>query len=454
MKKSFLFASFLSLLFAPPFLSSQNAVGPKLTRETIRQTVEAAAKLIAENYVLPEKGREMAVALRERLGAGRYDAAADPGTLAGLVTQDLLAVSNDLHLALTTETGGFAAPRPPSAGATPPSGPIRPSLQPNGFGAYYHHGFLRLDRLAGNIGYLELALFNGPEAAGAKRALEAAMNFLSGMDAVIIDLRYNGGGRGDMADLISSHFFKPEPVHLLTNVARRDGGDMKMESWTLRDIPGPRMPDKDLYVLISNATGSAAEHFVFGLKGQGRAVLVGERTAGAGFNVAFIPIDANFVLKVSIGRTFDPRTNQDWEKTGVAPDVEVLEEKALETAHLLALRGLAGKIKDENHRKEIVWLEDLVTKKANPRPFDPADGPTYAGTYGPLRIVFESGRLFLQRAGSKVKVRLIPLSGTVFSVPEDDTRLLEFASKSGLIELTVRYQDGRSLRYPKETVVR
>jgi len=452
MKKSLLFAGLLCLLFAPPFSSSQKAAGPKLTRETIRQTVEAAAKLIAENYVLPEKGREMAVALREKLGAGRYDAATEPGALAGLVTEDLLAVSNDLHMRLMADASGFAAPQPRSADAAPASGPIRPSLQPNGFGAHYNFGFLRLDRLDGNIGYLQLGLFNDPRVEGAKRALEAAMNYLSGTDAVIIDIRFNGGGVGQMADLISSYFFGPEPVHLLNNAMRQNGQETISESWTLKDVPGRRMAEKALYVLISSYTGSAAEHFAFGLKGRQRAVLVGENTAGAGFTVAHIPINERFTLQVSVGRTYDPRTQLGWEKVGVAPDVEAAEDKALATAHLLALRGLADKIKDENHKKEILWIADLVDRRANPQAQDQSVLPAYAGKYGSTQVIFESGRLFLNRAGTRIKLRLIPLSGSAFTVAGDDTRILEFEQKNGTTELIMRFQDGRITRSPKEAV--
>jgi hypothetical protein len=270
------------------------------------------------------------------------------------------------------------------------------------------------------------------------------------MDAVIIDLRYNGGGTGAMADLLASYFFGPEPVHLLSNTTRRGGKEMTLESWTLREIPGRRMPQKDLYLLVSNYTGSAAEHFAFGLKGQRRAVLVGEKTAGAGFNVAMLPIGEHFQLTVSIGRTFDPRTDQGWEKTGIAPDIEVPEEKALETAHILALRTLAGKIQDEGHKKEILWLADLTAKRADPVPYDQRKCESFAGTYGSFRILWESGRLYFARADSRVKFRLVPLAGTEYSIVADDTRILEFEPKIGTVELIMRFQDGRTTRIPRD----
>jgi retinol-binding protein 3 len=452
-KKILSAVGFVCFIGVTAISSFQKAAAPPLSPDAIRQTIETAAKLIAENYVLSEKGKEIAGYLLARLKEGQYAAAKDPDILAGLVTRDLLAVGNDLHLGLTTEKGGFG-PQPRAAAPGVPAGPVQPSLQPNGFGPHYNFGFLKLDRLAGNIGYLQLALFNDLREEGAQRAVEAAMNFLSGLDAVIIDIRYNGGGSGQMADRIASHFFGPQPVHLLSNTMRQGGREVTMESWTLKDIPGRRMSDKDLYVLISHLTGSAAEHFAFGLKGQRRAVLVGETTAGAGFNVAFIPIDDRFTLKVSIGRTYDPRTNQGWEKVGVAPDIEAPEEKALDIAHLLALQGLADKIKDENHKKEILWLKDLVQRRANPLPFDAGTFSIYAGSYGPNQILNESGHLSLVRAGRRFGARLIPLSGSVFSVVGDDTRLLEFESKNAAIELIVRYLDGRVLRFPKDAPAR
>ncbi|HYJ86762.1 MAG TPA: S41 family peptidase [Pyrinomonadaceae bacterium] len=72
-------------------------------------------------------------------------------------------------------------------------------------------GFEKVERLNGNIGYMELDGFVTSEL-GAETAI-AAMQFLANTDALIIDLRYNGGGVPGTAQLIISYLFSETPVH-------------------------------------------------------------------------------------------------------------------------------------------------------------------------------------------------------------------------------------------------
>jgi retinol-binding protein 3 len=52
-------------------------------------------------------------------------------------------------------------------------------------------GFKRIEILPGNIGYLKFNMFANPEICGSTAT--AAMNFLAYVDAIIFDLRDNGG---------------------------------------------------------------------------------------------------------------------------------------------------------------------------------------------------------------------------------------------------------------------
>jgi C-terminal processing protease CtpA/Prc len=159
------------------------------------------------------------------------------------------------------------------------------------------------------------------------------MGFLANVDALIIDLRDNHGGQPAMLQLILSYFFD-RPTHLNDIYVRPD--DNTHQYWTLPYVPGPRLVDIPLYILISHRSFSGAEAFAYDLKRLKRATLVGEKTGGGSHPLIAIPIGDHYVAGIPIGRP----TNGDWEGTGVAPDVEASSSDALDLAQKLAAAKL------------------------------------------------------------------------------------------------------------------
>jgi C-terminal processing protease CtpA/Prc len=125
------------------------------------------------------------------------------------------------------------------------------------------------------IGYLALRQFAPAEVAGDTAV--AAMGFFANADALIVDLRQNGGGEPGMIQLLCSYFFA-ERTHL--NSFERRGVTQLEEYWTLPHVPGKRLVDVPIFVLTSGSTFSAAEEFTYDLKCLKRATIVGERTGG------------------------------------------------------------------------------------------------------------------------------------------------------------------------------
>jgi C-terminal processing protease CtpA/Prc len=208
-------------------------------------------------------------------------------------------------------------------------------------------GFEKLERLEGNVGYIDLRGFAPAEMAGESAA--AAMNFLTNTDALIIDLRKNGGGDPSMVALLCSYLFSPEPVHLNDLYFRPD--DSTHQWWTFPYVPGKRYEDKPVYLLTSQRTFSAEEEFTYNLKNLKRVTIVGETTGGGAHPGGGRPLDDHFGMFVPTGRAINPITKTNWEGTGVPPDVAVPADAALKTAHLAALRKIA---------------EDFETKKTGP----------------------------------------------------------------------------------------
>lgn len=269
----------------------------------------------------------MATQMRERASQHAYDSVTSATDFAAVVTAHLQAISHDKHLRLIFAAEGLPGPSAPGPDA-------RARAVENS--RLMNYGFERVERLPGNIGYLDLRGFDGfPEASD---TAIAAMSFLANTDALIVDVRENGGGSPAMIGRICSYLFD-EVVHL-NDIYWRES-DRTEQFWTSPQVEGRRYGGrKPVYVLTSRRTFSAAEEFTYDLKALGRATIVGESTGGGAHPGGTRPITRDFAVWVPSGRAINPITKTNWEGTGVQPDVPVEARLARETAHLDALRKL------------------------------------------------------------------------------------------------------------------
>jgi len=162
-------------------------------------------------------------------------------------------------------------------------------------------GFDKVEILSGNIGYVKFNMFADPSVCGP--TVVAAMNFLSHVDAIIFDLRENGGGDPKMVAFISSYLFD-KPTHLNDLYDRKK--DETTQYWTLPYVPGTRLADTPAFVLTSKSTFSGAEEFTYNLKNLKRATIVGETTGGGAHPVAGHRIDDHFSIAVPFARASTP----------------------------------------------------------------------------------------------------------------------------------------------------
>ncbi|MCG3120544.1 MAG: hypothetical protein ALAOOOJD_03288 [bacterium] len=194
----------------------------------------------------------------------------------------------------------------------------------------------------------------------ASEAAATAMNFLANTDALIIDLRRNGGGQPEMVALLSSYLFD-KPTHLNDIYSRFD--NRTQEYWTSETVAGKRYGEsKPVYVLTSNRTFSGAEEFAYNLKNLKRATIVGETTGGGAHPVRPHRITDHFMIGVPFARAINPITKTNWEGTGVTPDIETTAEQALKVAQLAALKNLVAKTGDQQRVNE---LQRMITTTQN-----------------------------------------------------------------------------------------
>jgi len=281
--------------------------------------------------------------------------------------------------------------------------------------------FRKIEILPGNVGYLRLDMF--PDASLSGATAVAAMNFLAYCDAIIFDLRYNGGGSPSLIQLLTGYFLE-EPTHLNSFYIRKE--DEMRQFWTAAHVEGPRMTDTDLFVLTSSRTFSGAEEFTYNLKNLERATIIGETTGGGAH-----PVEGRLFPTLSIqaivpfGRAINPVSGTNWEGSGVTPHIEVPADDALDTAHLEALKKLRGR--DEVTEEEAFILDWAIAGLAaslTPAEIAPAVLESYAGRYEDRVLTFEGGRLVYQR-GNNPAMEAIPMSETLFRFEKVDYFRLE-----------------------------
>jgi hypothetical protein len=389
----------------------------KLTPAIRAAVIDTVAAQLGRVYVEADTGLLIGAHLKKRLAAGAYEALENPGQFAEMVTRDLRAINGDLHLGL-------------SYSPTPP----RPGAGPGGFGdpARINFGMGRVEILDGNIGYLEITGFAG--APGYQDVAVQALRFLERTDAIIIDLRRNGGGSGEMSHFIFSHFLGAEPVNTITVKRRAPAAPVTRQS--LATVPGPRRTDVPLYLLTSQNTASAAEEFSFVLKNQKRVTTVGSRTAGAGHMVNQLQSGHGFAVGISITRVSDPVTGKEWEGTGVLPDIDVAPERALIEAHTAALRKVVAASPDSARLNRL-----LVTLDAKRKPV-PVDGTALArlaGTYEGRQVDFSNGKLTYARRTGGMGEELTPLGGNRFALGATQ---FTFESEGATTRLVIEQPNG------------
>ncbi|MBA3725849.1 MAG: S41 family peptidase [Armatimonadetes bacterium] len=319
------------------------------------QTIDAALRQLNAGYVFPEIARKMESSIRARQKKGDYDWVTSGNEFAQLLTQHLQEISKDKHLRVRCEPKGF--PRE-SAGL----GNIARRKEAEEFERLVNHGFEKVERLQGNVGYLKFNGFMDPATGG--DTVAAAMSFLANTDAMIIDVRDNGGGSPEMVALICTYFFE-DRRHLNDLYFRPE--NTTEQYWTLPYVPGKKYIGKDVYILTSNRTFSAAEEFTYNMKTQKRATVVGETTGGGANPGGFQRLNENFGMFLPTGRAINPITKTNWEGTGVAPDIATTRDAALKTAHLHVSRKLLAKVKNpmqiDGLKENIAKLEkDLHSK--------------------------------------------------------------------------------------------
>jgi len=296
-----------------------------------REIVTKALELLRANYVFPEQAGRAATAIEARLEAGEYDDL-DEITLTERLTRDLQEITGDRHLRVVF--GGGPGPRRQRIGEPEePKDHEARRLAMRRMGRLDNFGIRQVERLDGNVGYLDVRRVAVPANAGP--AIGAAMELVAGTYALIIDLRHNGGGAPEGVVFWCSYLLDERPTHL-NDIFHADTGETR-QFWALPYVPGTRYLDRPVFVLTSGRTFSGGEDFAYTLQALGRATVVGETTGGGAHPTRGFPISAAVHIGIPFARSVNPVTGTNWQGTGVVPDVPADAERAYDVAYARAL---------------------------------------------------------------------------------------------------------------------
>lgn len=317
-----------------------------ITKSQAHEVVDRSIARLNERYIFPETAKKMEQSVRARATAGAYDNITSAKELARMLTDDFQAVSHDKHLHVFYSNDVI----PDEEGQAPPS--AEQQARQRSFGASINFGFEKVERMQGNIGYVDIRGFVPPADGG--ETASAAMNFIANSDALIIDLRNNHGGTPAMIAYVQSYLFDA-PTHLNDIYTRV--GDSTQQWWTSAFVPGQRFGGKKpIYVLTSHTTFSGGEEFAYNLKNLHRATLLGETTGGGAHPVRAFKVSDHFEIGVPFARAINPITKTNWEGTGVSPDIAMAADAALDAAYKLALQKVIETTSDPERKTALQGL--------------------------------------------------------------------------------------------------
>jgi retinol-binding protein 3 len=330
----------ITTIAAPDDLIPELCEALKLDGEKRFSVVHNLTEALMENYISKASAKKISAALIDNLQNGKYDNLKDARDLVEILTDDLHAVGNDLHMHVL-----FGAL--PQNGTAPPKKEIWQHLRSINF------GFGHIKRFRHDIFGLSIRGFVPSELPKVDGEIAKRMSAVANASALIIDLRENRGGSPHTVSRVLSYLFGEEKIHIIDIYDAK--ANTTEEFWTDPEVHGTKFgPTKPIYVLISNKTISGGEEMAYDLQGLGRATLVGETTAGAANPGSVVPLEKWYMAIIPRSYPKSPVTGTNWQGTGVGPDVRVKASDALGVAYGMAVRELGFKA-EAPEETEIKW---------------------------------------------------------------------------------------------------
>ncbi|MCE7996819.1 MAG: S41 family peptidase [Roseivirga sp.] len=391
--------------------TSKTTPAAPLKKSLVKEVVNSLGQVMIDGYIFQEKGKAVADHLKANFKSKKYADIKSFKSLVGILQQDVQSIINDVHFNLFyfPSSAGFNWIDPGDSDEKKQDAENQMRIASE----LKNHGLPKLEILDGNVGYLKMASFNSP-VHFVEQTVASAMQFLENTDAFILDVRDNGGGQPAYVNLIQSYFFKEG--QLLAMKYNR-GPDSTQHFYSLPGLNRDKYLEKPLYVLTSGGTGSGAEVIAYAIQSAKRGTIIGEKTIGGahGFSTMNLSFEGhgNLIVGLPDSRMIDPNTQTNFEAVGVIPDIPVGTSKALQQAHLEAIKQLKSTSQSPEAASNLASIMNKIEFEMSNENTGASDYSIYTGRYGIRTISEEGGTLMIQRDGGP-KLPLAPVGKDKF----------------------------------------
>lgn len=394
------------------------------------EVIDNLSSALVKNYIFLDTALRMKNFIRRQLENGIYDKINSPNEFAKALTADLYSVYKDLHLSVTYNPN-------PGKDSKRESYIERVTKQLQ-FEKQQNYGFSKAEILPGNIGYIVINRFFSVNDQSAE-TVNSVFSFLKNTDALIIDLRNNGGGDAMMVKYICSYFFNGR-THINDMYERR--ANQVYQYWTEPVTPLMEFTSMPVYILVNAHTFSGAEEFAYDMQSMRRATIIGQTTGGAAHPVSPFNISNGFTGYIPFARAINPVTKTNWEARGVIPDIKTNSDGALDISRFRFYDYLVTTSKDSGTIQSARWLRKVLFSKLHPPLIASRSLKKYAGNYSGSIVSFENGNLYFTPSDGYKDI-LVPVLQTVFAF--NNWKFEFIAEKKGsIIELMITPLNGNS----------
>ncbi len=301
-------------------LSAEN-LNDNLSQKDIEKTIDSIILLLNREYIFPKKALLVEQELRRKLANKYFEKADDWYSLTKMLNTAMKNASGDMHLDIV-EVAPMLTRRNPNK-KSPPSINDR-------------YGIGDVNILSGNVGYLQVNNFY--QNLNAENEISRALEELSNVDALIIDLRNAEGNSITLAQYLMSFFVQEQAI--LSEIIYDKQNKRKVLIASNNHGNDKFKHDFPLYILTSAFLSNSGEFLSYTLKHLEKAVIVGEETMGIAYVLQEHKINHYISITIPIAIPVHPKTTTNWSGIGVIPDLHTEASLSLDAAHQLAKEHL------------------------------------------------------------------------------------------------------------------